>query len=152
MSERSLLRLSAGSILIFTSPKFSMPAMSRTEAIVTMLCIEKVDEEIEIATVVLNAGENNKPSYQVYTSKGNDLADASKKLAEMIGKELGFAQCEMIAFGDEIRKSGVMSALDFIVRTRKTSGNSVVIAFSGNTKEFAETITDLGLKKNLKFE
>lgn len=139
-------------ILIFTAPKLSMPAMSRTEAIVTMLCIEKVEDKTEIAVVILCAGEDKKASYQIYTSVGDNLADSTKKLAEMLGKELGFAQCEIVAFGDEVRKSGVMADMDFIVRTRKTSGNSVIIAFSGDAKEFAQTITDLGVKKCLKFE
>lgn len=139
-------------VLIFTTPKLSMPAMSRTEAIVTMICIEKVEDKTEIATVVLSAGEDKKASYQVYTSVGENLADATKTLAEMLGKELGFAQCEIIAFGDNAREKGVMADLDFLIRTRKTSGNSVLVAFSGKTKEFAQTITDLGVKKGLKFD
>ena len=139
-------------IIIATIPEFTEPAMSQTEAIVNMLCIEKVDEKYEIATSVLTAAKERESNYQVFTGTGNTVGEAVENVSLSIGKEMGFAQCEIMAFGNNICNEGILSSLDYLTRTRKVGRNAILINFTGSSADFAETVSKLSKEKTLKLE
>ena len=60
-------------VLIIAVPELDAPAMSKTEAIVTTLCVDKVDNQIQVATTVLAPAEDKKVNLQVYTGSGKTL-------------------------------------------------------------------------------
>ena len=139
-------------IVVATIPEFTEPAMSQTEAIVNMLCIEKVDDRFEITTSVLTPAKEKESNYQVYSGTGNTVGEAVENVSLAIGKEMGFAQCEIMAFGNNICENGILSSLDFLTRTRKVGRNAILINFTGNGTEFAETVSKLSKEKTLKLE
>ena len=106
--------------IIITVPEFTEPAMSQTEAIVSMLCVDKTDELFEISTTVLTPGQDKTANYQVFSGTGKTLGEAVENVSLTTGKEIGFAQCEIMAFGETICKDGVLSALDYLTRTRRS--------------------------------
>lgn len=139
-------------IVIATIPEFTEPAMSQTEAIVNMLCIEKVDEKYEIAASVLTPAKEKESNYQVYSGTGITVGEAVENVSLSIGKEMGFAQCEIMAFGNNLCEDGILSSLDYLTRTRKVGRNAILINFTGNGTEFAETVSKLSKEKTLKLE
>ena len=60
-------------ILIFTVPAFNKSAMSQTQAIVTMLCVDKIDDKIKVAATVLTPSQDKKANFQVYSGEGETL-------------------------------------------------------------------------------
>lgn len=138
--------------LIITIPEISRPAMSKTEAIVTLICVEKKDDEYEVATTVLTPGQDKKANYQIYTGKGTSTSDAINRVSATLGKDMGFAQCEILAFGENICNEGVMPSLDYFTRIKKISGNAVLIAFNGETADFAQSVSNLNTEKSLRFD
>lgn len=151
-SPRKLLIWLFVLLMIVTIPEFTKPAMSQTEAIVTFLCVDKADENFEVAASVLTPADGKKPNYTFYYANGQTLGDAMDNISLSIGKEMGFSQCEVMAFGDNLSNQGVISALDFMVRLKKISRNAVLINFGGKTKDFSKALYKLFTEKQLKIE
>ena len=66
-SPRKLVLWLSIIVLIFTLPTVNEPAMSQTDAIVTMLCVDKVEDKIKVAVTVLTPSQDKKANYQVFS-------------------------------------------------------------------------------------
>lgn len=139
-------------IVLFTIPEFTEPAMSQTEAIVNMLCVDKVEDKFEVSTTVLTPSQDKTSNYQVYSGIGTTVGEAVENVSLSIGKEMGFAQCEIMAFGENICYDGILSALDYLTRTRKVGRNAILINFTGEGADFANAVSKLSKEKTLKLE
>ena len=136
-------------ILIITVPEVTKPAMSETEAIVTMMSIDKVDDKIKVATAVVTPASEKKANYEVYSGVGETVGEAVENVSLALGKSMGFAQCEIMAFGEQLSSDGIMSSLDFMTRTRKVGRNALLINFSGDVEEFQQAVVNLNIEKSL---
>lgn len=139
-------------ILIITVPEVTKPAMSETEAIVTMMSIDKVDDKIKVATAVVTPASEKKANYEVYSGVGETVGEAVENVSLALGKSMGFAQCEIMAFGEQLSSDGIMSSLDFMTRTRKVGRNALLINFSGDVEEFQQAVVNLNIEKSLPIE
>lgn len=139
-------------VLIVTIPEITKPAMSETEAIVTMMSIDKVDDKIKVSTAVLTPADEKRANYEVFSGVGQTVGDAIENVSLALGKSMGFAQCEIMAFGDNISEYGIISSLDFMTRTRKVGRNALLINFSGDIEEFQQSIVNLNIEKSLPIE
>ncbi len=136
-------------LLVFTIPAINKPAMSKTDAIVTMLSIDKIDETVKIAVTVITPTQDKQTNFQVYSSEGETLSVAVENLSLEIGKEMGFAQCEIVAIGETLSEKGVMKVLDYMTRTKRVGTNSILISFTGDVVDFTQAISDLSQEKSL---
>ena len=136
-------------ILIFTVPEVAKPAMSKTEAIVTMMSIDKIDDKIKVCTAVITPSTDKTTKYQVFSGNGSSVGEAVENISLAIGKSMGFAQCEIMAFGENLSYDGIMSSLDFMTRTRKVGRNAILINFSGELEDFQQAVVDLNMEKSI---
>ncbi len=136
-------------ILVITIPEITKPAMSETEAIVIMLSIDEVDDKVKVATTVLTPAMEKTANYEVYIGEGDNIDEAIENVSLAIGKSMGFAQCEIMAFGDNITKDSIIPSLDYMTRTRKLGRNAMLINFNGEVDEFAQMIVNLNIEKSL---
>ncbi len=139
-------------ILAVILPEFAKPAMSQTEAIVTMLCVDYVDDKFSLSASILTPAEGKKANYTFYSAVGQSVGEAFDNVSLAIGKEMGFSQCEVMAFGDNLCEKGIISALDFMVRMKKVSQNATLINFGGDIQDFSKAIFKLVSQKQLKLE
>ncbi len=139
-------------VLIITVPEITKPAMSETEAIVTMMSIDKVDDNIKVVTAVLTPSSEKKANYEVFSATGSTVGEAVENVSLSLGKSMGFAQCEIMAFGENIASEGIISSLDFMTRTRKVGRNALLINFSGDVEEFQQAVVNLNIEKSLPLE
>ena len=65
---------------------------------------------------------------------------------------MGFAQCEIMAFGENLSNAGIMSSLDFMTRTRRVGRNAILINFSGDVEEFQQAVVNLNIEKSIPLE
>ena len=133
-------------------PELTRPSLSQTEALVSMLCIEKKDDKYEIATTVLTPGQERKVNNQVYTGSGRTLGEAVNNIAIALGKEMAFAQCEIVAFGEKICEESVIPSIDFMTRTKRVGRSAVLINFTGEAGDFAKAVTKLSEDKALRLD
>lgn len=139
-------------ILIFTVPAFNKSALSQTQAIVTMLCVEKEEDMIKVAATVLTPSQDKKANFQVYSGEGETLGYAVDSVSLAIGKEMGFAQCKIMALGENICSQGVMQVLDYMTRTKKVGRNAVLVTFTGDVVDFTQSVANLNLEKSLRLD
>lgn len=151
-SPRKLILVIVIVLSILTIPEFTSPSLSQTNAIITMVSLDKVDGEIQIAAKVLTPTDDKKSNYEIYSSTGKTLGQAVEKLSILIGKQIGFAQCDIVAFGDNIIEDGIMDDLDYLVRSKRAGRNALLISFSGDATEFSQIISDLTTKKSLSLD
>ncbi len=139
-------------VLIITIPEITKPAMSETEAIVIMMSIDKEDENIKVATAVLTPTTDKMSNYEVFTGEGSTVGEAVESVSLALGKSIGFAQCEIMAFGENISSEGIISSLDYLTRTRKVGRNALLINFSGDLNKFQQAAVNLNIEKSLPLE
>ena len=139
-------------ILFFTLPAINQPAMSETQAIVTMMCIDKEEDKIKAVVTVLSPGQDKQANYEVFSATGDTLASTVDSIALSIGKEMGFAQCQIMAIGEKLSEDNIMKTLDYMTRTKKVGTNAILTYFEGDIEEFAKAITTLALEKSLDLE
>ncbi len=139
-------------LLIFTLPTINQEAQSETQAIVTMLCIDKDEENVKAVVSVLSPGQDKQANYQVFSGTGDTLASAVDGIALAIGKDMGFAQCEIMAIGENITEDNIMKILDYMTRTKKVGKNAILTYFEGDILDFAKSITALSMEKSLKLD
>ena len=139
-------------ILILTIPEITKPAMSKTEAIITMMSIDKVDDQIKISTAVITPSTEKTTNYEVYSGVGTTVGEAVENVSLALGKSMGFAQCEIMAFGENLSTDGIMSSLDFMTRTRRVGRNAILINFSGDVEEFQQAVVNLNIEKSIPLE
>ena len=137
---------------IIAIPELTRPSLSQTEALVSMLCIDKKDNMYEIATTVLTPGQERKVNNQVYTGSGETLGEAVNNIAIALGKEMAFAQCEIVAFGEKICEESVIPSIDFMTRTKRVGRSAVLISFTGEASDFAKAVTKLSEDKALRLD
>ncbi len=136
-------------LLVFTAPQVNGEAMSKSEIIVTMLFVDKTENEYDIAISMLSPGKEKDKNQQVYVGKGKTLSAAVDSISLAVGREMGFAQCEIMGLGNGICEEGVMQALDYMTRTKKVGRNAVLINFEGDTIDFAKAVADINTNKAL---
>lgn len=139
-------------VLIATVPEITKPAMSKTEAIITMMSIDKIDNNIKVSTAVITPSSEKTINYEVYSGVGATVGEAVENVSLALGKSMGFAQCEIMAFGENLSKEGIMSSLDFMTRTRKVGRNAILINFSGDVEEFQQAVVNLNIEKSIPLE
>lgn len=136
-------------IFIFAAPQINGSALSETDAIVTMVFVDKVDKNIKVSASVLTPAEGKKKNQIIFSGVGATFDNAVENMSIAMGKDMGFAQCQIMGFGDNICKDGIMAALDYMTRTKKVGRNAILISFDGDVAEFAQAISDLNTNSNL---
>ena len=151
-SPRKLIYLILIVILVITIPDLNTPSMGDTNAIVTLLSVDKSGDGLVASANVIKPSGASGMCCETYSATNSTLGEAIEDISYMIGKELAFSQCEVMAFGDELSNEGIMSALDYMTRVKKVSRNTLLINVGGDIKDFNKAIVDLSSKQQLKIE
>lgn len=132
-------------IIFIISFQFSnQPAQSKTQAIVTALAVDEVEENlIEVSTVVLTPVQETPSKRKAYSAQGINITTALDNIALQLGKEIAFGQCDIMALGDNLCEENALKALDYLTRTKRVGRNAVLINFSGTTEDFANCVIQL---------
>lgn len=137
-------------VLAFTLPTINQPALSETLAIVTMMCVDKEEDKIVAVATILTPGADKNANYQVFSGDGDTIAEAVGSISLAVGKEMGFAQCDILALGEKVCEDNVMKILDYMIRTKKVGQNALLVNFTGEAMEFATATSNLTMDKSLK--
>ena len=73
-------------------------------------------------------------------------------IAIALGKEMAFAQCEIVAFGEKICEESVIPSIDFMTRTKRVGRSAILINFTGEAGDFAKAVTKLSEDKALRLD
>lgn len=140
-------------VLIIAVPKLTEPSMDKRYAIVTMMSVDESDDgQIEMVVNTLSPSTTNSEQEQYFSATGKTLGTAVENLSIMIGKQVVFSQCEIMAFGEKMAETGILGTLDFMTRMKKISRNAVLIVFTGDIVDFMDAVNTLEKDKNIKLK
>ena len=138
-------------IFIAISMNFlNIPSESERFSIVTAIAIDIIDDEFYAGINTLSPTDTKQVKEKVFLAHGDNMTDAVENLSLLIGKELGFAHCNIIAIGDNLARLGIPQHIDNLIRTKKVDRNSLIVTFNGEIKDFLESIAYL--KKELSLD
>lgn len=138
-SPRLLTFLITIGIFAYSLTVVDKPSQSQTQGIVTVIAVDMVDDKIELAcSIVTPTGEATAKS-SMYTTEADSMGEAVELIGMQLGKDLGFAQCDVVAVGPNIVENGVVRALDYFTRTKKVGKNVLLVNFEGKADEFIQS-------------
>ncbi len=98
-----------------------------------------------------SGGAEGKPStskkqpYLMVSSSGETVSEVFRNFVYQVNRELYFADNQIIVFGKEAARKGVLPYLDYFMRTREPRENVWILVAEGKAKEILET--NFGLEK-----
>ena len=151
LSPRRMIIIASIVVLIASIAFVNVPAQSETQGIVTAIAVDIVDDQIELACSIITPKNASQSQANLYHAKGDDVAEAVELIELQIGKQLGFAQCDLLALGPKIVEEKAVYALDYFSRTKKVGRNILLLNFMGETQDFIESSIYLDEKLSLSF-
>ncbi len=91
-------------------------------AIATAIGIDKSDEGYLLTVQIINPGEiasdspTNRTAITTYRSSGETLFEAFRRLTVQAPRKVYFSHVQIVVFGEEAAKSGIVQPLDFLSR------------------------------------
>ena len=146
LSPRKLTLILSIIILVVSISFVNEPAQSQTQGIVSSIAIDMQDNQIKLACSILTPTSGSGKS-NMYSAQASTIAEAVELIGMQLGKDLGFAQCDIVAIGQNLLNKNVVNALDYFTRTKKVGRNVLILAFEGKTDEFIESV--IYMEKNL---
>ena len=139
LSPRILIIFFSTLLLVFSLSFVNKPSQSETQAIVTSMAVDFVDDEVELACSVVTPTTSLNSKSSLYSAKAETVAEAVELIGMQLGKSLGFAQCDVVAVGQGLMDYGIIHSLDYFTRTKKVGKNVLLVGFEGEAKEIIES-------------
>jgi len=149
-SPRIIILFITLGIFLYSLTIVDSPSQSQTQGIVTVMAVDIVDDQIELACSVINPTGSTSAKSSYFSAKADSMVEAVELIGMQLGKDLGFAQCDVVAVGENIVEDGIVRALDFFTRTKKVGKNVLLVNFDGKPDEFIQSAIYLEEKLTLK--
>lgn len=115
-------------------------------AIVTVLGLDKDDSgNIEATALVLTPQTSGQFSQNIrlFSTSGENVSQCMFRMGVNLGKKIGLAHCEAIVLGETILQEDITKYLDYFVRNKNLSINSVLINCPTKASELLETLSSI---------
>lgn len=149
LSPRKITLFLSTLIVVLSISFINEPAESQTQGIVTSMAIDMKDGEVQLACSVLAPTSGLQAKSNLYIATSDTLAQAIEAIGLQIGKDLGFAQCDVVALGQNIAEENLMYVLDYFNRTKKVGRNVLLLTFEGEAGDFIQSVIYLEEEKSL---
>lgn len=149
LSPRKLTLMFAITILLVSISFVNEPAQSQTQGIVSSIAIDYDNGEIQLACAILTPTSGSGSNSNMYSASASTIAEAVELIGMQLGKDLGFAQCDIVALGQKLIEQNAVDALDYFTRTKKVGRNVLLLTFDGKTDEFIESVIYMEQKLSL---
>ena len=99
--------------------------------------IDKQGSEYLFSTQILEPKNSQgfTENLQVYSASGKNCLEAMQKLTTDLGKIAGLSNTSVIVFSKQVAREGVISILDFFVRSTRLNDNPIVVVTQKSAKQ-----------------
>lgn len=149
LSPRKITLFLSTLIVVLSISFINEPAESQTQGIVTSMAIDIVDDQVKLACSVLAPTSGLQAKSNLYCAESSTLAQAIEAIGLQLGKDLGFAQCDVVALGENIENENLMYVLDYFNRTKKVGRNVLLLSYEGDAGDFIQAVIYLQEEKSL---
>lgn len=139
-SPRRLSLIMTAIVFVISLSVINKPSQSTTQGIVAYIAVDRVDGQIEMSCAVITPVGQKGGKTNTYSARAESIAQAEEIIGIQLGKDLGFAQCELLAVGQNLVEYGVTGTLNFFIRTKKIDKNILFMTFDGKTNEFIDAL------------
>ena len=150
LSPRRLMIVLSTLIIVLSISFVNEQSQSETQAIVTIMAMDIVDDQIELACSIITPTNGNQSKSNLYSAKAESIAEAVELIGLQLGKDLGFSQCDVVAVGQTLVETGIDIGLDYLTRTKKVGKNVLLLKFDGKTTDFINA--SIYLKQDLSLD
>ena len=118
-----------------------LPAENDVVVVCTGIGIDKADEGIELSllTLIPQNSLTFADSYRLVSAKAKNIALATDKLINFLGKRVDFAHAAYVVFGNEICKDGITAIIEDFMRLNDIGTNATILTTNVTAKEMFET-------------
>ncbi len=125
-----------------------------TTIVATSIGVEKKEDKylVSILAVIPKSENDINSNLEIFEAEGNTISEALDSITLDIGRKIGLAHCDCIAFTEEIMQDNLTQILDYFTRTANLSTNPTLIATPTSAKELltsvksSNNLLDLSLK------
>ena len=99
--------------------------------------VEKQNGEYLFSTQILEprVSQGFAENLQVYSASGKNCLEAMQKLTTDLGKIAGLSNTSVIVFSKEVASEGVISILDFFIRSTRLNDNPIIVVTQKSAKQ-----------------
>lgn len=128
-------------LFLFLPTAFNKEAQTDVRAIMTAIGIDKKQNEYEVSClmVIPTTGQDPNSGLQLVTAKGPSVSKAVNQLSQDLGKEIGFAHCDIIIMNDEAIEDNITKTLDYFIRGYNITKKAYVVNCPDGAKEMLKT-------------
>lgn len=126
---------------IYMPTAILLPAENDVVVVCTGIGIDKADEGIELSllTLIPQNSLTFADSYRLVSAKAKNIALATDKLINFLGKRVDFAHAAYVVFGNEICKDGITAIIEDFMRLNDIGTNAIILTTNVTAKEMFET-------------
>ena len=126
---------------IYMPTAILLPAENDVVVVCTGIGIDKADEGIELSllTLIPQNSLTFADSYRLVSAKAKNIALATDKLINFLGKRVDFAHAAYVVFGNEICKDGITAIIEDFMRLNDIGTNATILTTNVTAKEMFET-------------
>lgn len=150
LSPRRLMIILSTLIIVLSISFVNEQSQSETQAIVTVMAMDIVDNQIELACSIITPTNEEASKSNLYSARADTIVEAVEIIGLQLGKDLGFSQCDIVAVGQTLVETGIDIGLDYLTRTKKVGKNVLLLKFDGKTTDFINA--SIYLKQDLSLE
>ncbi|MBE5757870.1 MAG: hypothetical protein E7345_02950 [Clostridiales bacterium] len=140
-------------VIMFPSTLYNESDKDRT-LVVTSIGIDKEDNDykLTVLAVIPKGSEDISANLEIFTSKGETIAEALDQASANTGKEVGLAHCDSIVLSQDILNDNISIILDYFIRTSNLATNASLIISENSAEELikatksSNNYLDLSLK------
>ena len=128
-------------LFVFLPTAFNKEAQTDVRAIMTAIGIDKSNDEYEVSClmVIPTTGTDPNSGIQLVSAKGETVSQAVNQLSRDLGKEIGFAHCDIIIMNDEAIEENITKTLDYFIRGYNITKKAYVVNCPEGAKEMLKT-------------
>lgn len=128
-------------LFVFLPTAFNKEAQTDVRAIMTAIGIDKSNDEYEVSClmVIPTIGTDPNSGIQLVSAKGETVSQAVNQLSRDLGKEIGFAHCDIIIMNDEAIEENITKTLDYFIRGYNITKKAYVVNCPEGAKEMLKT-------------
>ncbi len=128
-------------LFVFLPTAFNKESQTDVRAIMTAIGIDKSNDEYEVSClmVIPTTGTDPNSGIQLVSAKGETVSQAVNQLSRDLGKEIGFAHCDIIIMNDEAIEENITKTLDYFIRGYNITKKAYVVNCPEGAKEMLKT-------------
>ena len=130
------------------------PSESATNAIVTAVGLDKVEDnyEVTLLTFLSHPNQSYSEQYEVISSSAPSVSEAFTNASLQIGKTISLFHTHTAIVSEDMLQEDIVNSLDYLARIASLPQSCVLISTNVTSKQFLEFVQELDRESDINLE